>query len=182
MEVLRGFEWWWCLVRAKGWGWWLLRPNTEWGLSLLYLHIREKCDLKGGNLETLELKYSTLSWLREVSAQRLGDLDLKEADWVSQSFPPSKESKSLRRQKPMMCADTCGLWEGGQTARGSECRSQGWKSARLRSSKRVRHFQRNSYQGGGNRPALVEWGREEENCTQKQQTEPKNKGCSSRKR
>lgn len=48
-----------------------LRPSAESGLSLLYLDVREKGDLKGGNVEAFELECSSLSWLREVSPQRV---------------------------------------------------------------------------------------------------------------
>lgn len=56
-------------------------------------------------------------------------------------------------------------WSGNQ-----RLRALVWVYLEVCSSKRPQHFQRNSHQSGGNRPAPGEWGRGEENPTQKQQT------------
>lgn len=126
-----------------------LSPSAERGLSLLCLDAREKCDLKGGYLETLELKCSTVSWLREASTQRVRP-DRFGSQRGRLSFPPSRESKSLKREKPMICAQM--LVGCGKVVRQPEAQSARprvyLKSARLGSSKRLRHFQRTSHQSG----------------------------------
>lgn len=134
-----------------------LRPSAESGLSLLYLDVREKCDLKGGNVETFELECSSLSWLREVSPQRVrpNRLGSQRGRLSFPEFFSLRGVQEFEEGKPSdPCTAACGLWKGGQAASGSEHPSRGLlRSLPGSVHQRDRHFQRNSHPSGGTRPA-----------------------------
>lgn len=95
----------------------------ERGLSCVHLG-REKCDLKGVKTQRSKLAQGNDNLESEA---RPTWISKKQTESPMVSPSPKRVQEFQEGKTDDLCTDifTCGLWEGGQTARGSEHPSQG---------------------------------------------------------